>query len=46
MTAGELIQKLKQFPPDSTVLRYDNEYFHEEIEIEDVYLRDGKVEIH
>ena len=45
MTVEELISKLKQFPQDAIVLRYDNEYFHEETGIEEVYIRNGKVEL-
>lgn len=45
MTVKELIEKLKKYPDKAIVLRYDNEYFHEEIEAEEVYLRGDKVEI-
>jgi hypothetical protein len=45
MKVEQLIEILKKMPKDATVLRYDGEYFHEEIELDEVYMRNGKVEL-
>jgi hypothetical protein len=45
MTVEQLIEKLKQMPKDAIVLRYDGEYYHEEIELDEVYMRGTKVEL-
>lgn len=45
MTVKELIEKLEKMPQYAEVLRYDNEYFHEEIEVTVVRMRGEKVEI-
>lgn len=39
ITVKELIEKLKEMPQDATVLRYDYEYWHEDIEVHRVYTR-------
>ena len=45
MKVKELIEVLKKFPQDAEVLVYDNEFFHEEYELDEVYMRGDKVEI-
>jgi hypothetical protein len=45
VTVEQLIEILNQMPKDANVLRYDGEYFHEEIELDEVYIRNGKVEL-
>jgi hypothetical protein len=45
MKVSELIEELKKFPQDAEVLVYDYESFHEEWELDEIYMRGNKVEI-